>query len=131
MKGEERTVDREPQEDPARLDTAANLIYPCIVERHPLRACLNGYIARARAVPEFRCAQILPRANGVDRPFAARGEGEHLEEEREDRTGGGRADVAVAAGEEDERAEEEDDSWKGVGEPEADILRQVGQSLAS
>jgi len=56
------TVDGEPPEHPAGLETTCDLINPLVIERHPLR--LVDLFARLCVLPEVRCSEL---AVGFDR----------------------------------------------------------------
>ena len=57
------TVDGEPPEHPAGLETTRDLVNPLVIKSHPLR--LVGLSAWLCVLPEVRCAELAIGLDGV------------------------------------------------------------------
>ena len=108
------TVDGEPHEHTARLETALDLIDPNIIKRHPARAALALEVAGLGRFPEVFRGHVAPELAGVPGPAALGSLAPNAEGLGKHGALGRRRDVHVTAEVEDEGADHEDDGGKGV-----------------
>jgi hypothetical protein len=95
------TVNREPAEYNAGLETPLDFVYPFIIKSHPFRSVLDGDFARFGTLPEISSIELFEASYWVEAPSAAHSEAPQAEGRGKNRSCGWRVGITAMASPED------------------------------